>query len=44
MVWATQMREGALVNGVSARINTRLMPGDVLRIADVDYRVFFSVD
>lgn len=43
-VWATQLRDGTLINGAPSRVNARLAPGDVLRIADSDYRIFYSVD
>ena len=41
-VWAMQNAEGVLVNGVPARTNACLAVGDVLRVADADYRIFYS--
>lgn len=41
-VWAMQNGEGVLVNGAPARKNACLAVGDVLRVADADYRIFYS--
>ncbi len=43
-VWAMQNREDVLVNGAPARKNACLSVGDVLRIADADYRIFYSAN
>ncbi|MEA4914952.1 MAG: VWA domain-containing protein [Christensenella sp.] len=43
-VWAMQNREDVLVNGSPARKNACLSVGDVLRIADADYRIFYSAN
>ena len=41
-VWAMQNRQGVLVNGAPARTNACLAVGDVLRVSDADYRIFYS--
>ena len=43
-VWAMQNREDVLVNGAPARKNACLSVGDVVRIADADYRIFYSAN
>ncbi|NCB05610.1 MAG: hypothetical protein EOM69_08825 [Clostridia bacterium] len=43
-VWAMQNREDVLVNGSPARKNACLADGDVLRIAEADYRIFYSAN
>lgn len=43
-IWAMQNREGVLVNGAPARKNACLSVGDVLRVADAEYRIFYSAN
>ncbi len=43
-VWAMQNREGVLVNGAQARTNACLNIGDVLRVGDAEYRIFYSAN
>ncbi len=43
-VWAMQNSEGVLVNGAPARTNACLAVGDVLHVADADYRIFYSAN
>jgi len=43
-VWAMQNSEGVLVNGAPARKNACLSAGDVLRVADREYRIFYGAN